>query len=108
LIERLKEERVRKIIELLTTGIDKLIGRLSDDYQYVYDLGLIKNIGKIMPSNPIYGEVIARSLLLNYQDDLQSCNYPYQMPFEPKIWRNKKIFSEEVEQTSCCMVFFWL
>ena len=88
LLERLKEERVRKVIEPLITGSDKPIDRLSDDYQYVCDLGLIKNGGKITPSNPIYGEVIARSLSLNYQDDLQLCNYSYQMP---RYRRNDRI-----------------
>ena len=80
LLERLKEERVRKIIEPLVMGSDAPIDRLSDDYQYVCDLGLIKNGGKITPSNPIYGEVIARSLSLNYQNDLGAEKYPYQIP----------------------------
>jgi len=70
LLERLKEERVRKIIEPIIMGGDQAIDRLSDDYQYVCDLGLIKNEGKIMLTNPIYGEVIVRSLSLNYQDDI--------------------------------------
>ena len=43
---------------------------MSDDYQYVIDLGLIKSIeGKIQPSNPIYGEVIARTLSHDAQED---------------------------------------
>ena len=80
LLERLKEDRVRKIIEPMIMGGDQPIDRLSDDYQYVCDLGLIKSEGKIMPSNPIYGEVIARALSLNYQNDITSENYPYQIP----------------------------
>ena len=32
-----------------------------------------------MPSNPIYGEVIARSLSLNYQTDFEAEKYPYQI-----------------------------
>jgi transposase len=69
LLERLKEERVRKIIEPLITGGDNPIDRLSDDYQYVCDLGLITTGTRITPSNPIYGEVIARYLSLNFQSD---------------------------------------
>jgi len=76
LLERLKEDRVRKIIEPLVMGGDQPIDRLSDDYQYVCDLGLIKNGEKITPSNPIYGEVIARSLSLNYQNDFSTEKYP--------------------------------
>ncbi|MCL2040817.1 MAG: AAA-like domain-containing protein [Bacteroidales bacterium] len=80
LLERLKEERVRKIIEPMVMGGDQPIDRLSDDYQYVCDLGLIKSEGRVMPSNPIYGEVIARHLSLNYQNDLDPSKYPYRIP----------------------------
>jgi len=68
LLERLKEERVRKVIEPMLSG-DSFFDRLSDDYQYVTDLGLIKSIeGKIQPSNLIYGEVIARTLSYDAQE----------------------------------------
>jgi len=80
LLERLKEERVRKFIEPVIMGGYQPMDRLSDDYQYVCDLGLIKEEGKIMPSNPIYGEVIARMLSLNFQNDFCTEKYPYQIP----------------------------
>jgi len=68
LLERLKEERVRKVIEPMLYG-EVLFDRSSDDYEYVIDLGLIKSIGgKIQPSNPIYGEVIARKLSYDAQE----------------------------------------
>jgi len=68
LLERLKEDRVRSVIEPMILGED-FFGRMSDDYQYVSDLGLIKSIqGKIQPANPIYGEVIARSLSYDAQE----------------------------------------
>jgi hypothetical protein len=69
LLERLKEDRVRRVIEPMLLG-EKFSDRLSDDYQYTMDLGLIKNIeGKIQPANPIYGEVIARTLSYDAQED---------------------------------------
>lgn len=68
LLERLKEERVRRVIEPMVSG-DVFFDHLSDDYQYVTDLGLIHNIkGKIQPSNPIYAEVIARTLSYDAQE----------------------------------------
>ena len=68
LLERLKEERVRRVIEPMLLGED-FFDRLSDDYRYVTDLGLIKSIeGKIQPANPIYGEVIARTLSYDAQE----------------------------------------
>ena len=68
LLERLKEERVRRVIEPILYG-EVFFDRLSDDYSYVTDLGLIKSIeGKIQPSNPIYSEVIARALSFDAQE----------------------------------------
>ena len=70
LMERLKEERVRSIIEPMLLGED-YVDRMSDDYQYVTDLGLIKTIrGKIQPANPIYAEVIARTLSFGAQEKI--------------------------------------
>jgi len=70
LLERLKEDRVRSVIEPMLTGED-YFDRLSDDYQYVTDLGLIKSIqGKIQPANPVYGEVIARTLSHDAQEKI--------------------------------------
>ena len=70
LLERLKEERVRRVIEPMLTGED-FFERTSDDYKYVTDLGLIKSIrGKILPSNPIYAEVITRTLSYDAQEKL--------------------------------------
>jgi hypothetical protein len=70
LLIRLKEDRVRAVIEPMISGED-FDGRMSDDYQYVIDLGLIKSIrGKIQPANPIYGEVIARTLSYDVQENL--------------------------------------
>jgi len=65
LMERLKEPRVRKIIEPLILG-EPIHERISDDYLYVRDLGLIKENADrmVVPGNPIYGEIIVR--LLNY------------------------------------------
>jgi len=67
LLERLKEERVRSIIEPMLTG-EVYFDRMSDDYQYVKDLGLIKDENnKIQPANPIYAEVITRTLSYDAQ-----------------------------------------
>jgi hypothetical protein len=71
LLERLKEERVRRVIEPMLSGAD-FWGRTSDDYQYVIDLGLIKKErGTTVPSNPIYAEVIARTLSAESQETFE-------------------------------------
>ena len=70
LLERLKEERVRRVIEPMIMGED-FFERLSDDFQYVTDLGLIKDVDyKIQPANPIYAEVITRMLSYEAQSKI--------------------------------------
>jgi hypothetical protein len=80
LIERLKEERVRKVIEPIITG-ENFFDRLSDDFRYVTDLGLVTGIrGRLAPANPIYAEVIARTLTFDTQQNLMQDKNTYQAP----------------------------
>jgi hypothetical protein len=79
LLERLNEDRVRKIIEPMILG-DGDIDKQSDDFQYTKDLGLIcVENSRVKPSNPIYAEVIIRKLSFRVQDELQDPAYPYAM-----------------------------
>jgi hypothetical protein len=81
LLKRLKEDRVRKIIQPLIIGERGDVDKLSDDYAFVRDMGLIRDIpGGFLPANPIYSEVIVRSLSFSAQDELLDKKYPYQMP----------------------------
>jgi hypothetical protein len=76
LLERLKEERVQKIVEPVITGEDKVFSPLDDDLQYALDLGLLKKEqGRMKPSNPIYEEVIFRYLGMPVQDRMASRSY---------------------------------
>ena len=80
LLERLKEERVRKVIEPIIVG-EAFVGRLSDDFLYVRDLGLITETAeRLGPANPIYGEIIARTLSYDLQQNLLHNNKEYQIP----------------------------
>jgi hypothetical protein len=80
LLERLKEDRVRKVIEPIISG-DDFFGRLTDDFLYVKDLGLITEIqGRLIPANPIYGEVIARTLSHDTQQVLLQNPSTHSMP----------------------------
>jgi len=63
LVARLREERVRKVIEPLIAGeIPEADPAYDDDVSYVRDLGLIKEGQPIAIANPIYREVIIRVL----------------------------------------------
>jgi hypothetical protein len=80
LLERLKEERVRRIIEPMILG-ESLISKESDDFQYTKDLGLIRvDNAQIKPANLIYAEVIIRKLSADAHDELMYPKYPYKMP----------------------------
>lgn len=63
LAERLREDRVRKIIEPIVQG-GVLPHMPEDDYLYVLDLGLVRRAkaGGFEIANPIYEEVIPRLL----------------------------------------------
>jgi hypothetical protein len=73
LMERLKEERVRKIIAPLILG-EEVLDKTSDDYLYTRDLGLIREAGKgvIEPANQIYAETMVRFLSYNPQEIMQT------------------------------------
>jgi predicted nucleic-acid-binding protein len=72
LMERLKEKRVQKIIEPLILGNTQRYDLLDDDYQYALDLGLVHEVNKnLAPSNPIYGEIIIRTLNFRSQQELE-------------------------------------
>ncbi len=64
LADKLREERVRRVIEPLLAGEDLAESFRSDDVAYLVDLGLIKQeFGQpIRIANPIYQEVIPREL----------------------------------------------
>lgn len=71
LAERLREPRVRAIIEPMLAG--EAIGETpNDDREFLIDLGLVRRnpAGGLMIANPIYQEVIPRVLTSGTQDSL--------------------------------------
>jgi hypothetical protein len=72
LADKLKEERVRRVIEPILMG-DVYEGMLrAEDIEYVQDLGLITQAvgGEIMISNRIYQEIIPRQLAWESQSGM--------------------------------------
>ncbi len=79
LMERLKEERVRKVIQPLILGEE--VDRTTDNYLYAKDLGLIKDFdGKVEPSNPIYAEVIIRTINWTAQEAIKNSKPNFNLP----------------------------
>ncbi len=71
LAERLREDRVKAIIQPMLAG-QSLGETTNDDRQYLVDLGLLKRdpAGGLTISNPIYREVLPRVLVQGSQDSL--------------------------------------
>ena len=67
LADKLKEERVRRVLEPLLSSWQEAIKIPEDDVDYVVDLGLIKQDRQIRIANQIYREVIPRTLTYSTQ-----------------------------------------
>ena len=70
LTDKLREERVRHVVEPLLSGTRDAEAIPPDDLQYVRDLGLVRATGPIDIANPIYREVIPRDLTSTTQAGL--------------------------------------
>ncbi len=76
LMERLKEERVRRVVEPVILGRERGAAANDEDYRYVIDLGLLKDDGGgLRPSNPMYTEIILR-YLSHDQQQIFKTDYP--------------------------------
>ncbi|HRI72815.1 MAG TPA: ATP-binding protein, partial [Polyangium sp.] len=70
LIARLREDRVRRVLDPMLSGARAQQDVLDDDFAYVLGLGLSRKIkGHYQVANPIYREVIPRAL--NYNQQMQ-------------------------------------
>ena len=68
LTDKLREPRVRRVIEPLLSGGDGNYG--GTDREYVRDLGLVAPDHPLRIANPIYGEVLPRVLTWVLQDEM--------------------------------------
>jgi len=67
LADKLKENRVQRVIGPILSGMENPEDIPVDDIMYVTDLGLIKKDGKLRISNQLYKEVIPRELTFSTQ-----------------------------------------
>ena len=69
LMERMREPRVRRIVEPLISGDKSELTYNDEDYRYITDLGLLRvDRGALVPANPMYAEIIGRYLSRGEQD----------------------------------------
>jgi len=64
LMERLKEPRVRRVVEPVILGKERGAPTNDDDYRYVLDLGILREneAHVLVPGNPMYAEIMLRYL----------------------------------------------
>lgn len=77
LVDKLREDRVRPIIEAIITGETDPGHIQPDDLQYLRDLGLIKQEG-LEIANPIYREIIPRELSIVATELITQTIKPFQ------------------------------
>ena len=69
LADRLREERVRRVVEPMLSGADER--RATErDVEYARDLGLVARDAPVRIANPIYAEVVPRELGWILQEEL--------------------------------------
>jgi DNA polymerase III delta prime subunit len=68
LADKLKEDRVRKVVMAIVGGDAPVFDDWDDSLRYCRDLGLIKNTrGEVAFANPIYREIITRVLNSSFE-----------------------------------------
>ncbi|MDG4598153.1 MAG: AAA family ATPase [Candidatus Contendobacter sp.] len=77
LADKLREPRVRRVIEPVLSGDELQLAASDEDIQYVLDLGLIDRIdGRLAIANATYREIIPRQLTYVQQLDLEASQQP--------------------------------
>ncbi|MCU0286954.1 MAG: ATP-binding protein [Acidobacteria bacterium] len=70
LIDKLKEENVKSIVEAIINGDNIVFDSLNDRITYVRDLGIVSQTDPLEFANPIYAEIIPRVMAYSFQASL--------------------------------------
>jgi len=92
LADKLREDRVRQVIEPILGGFEQPEEIPTDDLYYVRDLGLIKIDGHLRIANRIYQEVIPRELTFSTQVTITEETSWYLLP-DGRLDMNKLLAS---------------
>ena len=73
LMERLREPRVRRVVEPVIFGGERTVSSNSEDWRFVVDLGLLREErGTLVPANRMYAEIIGRYLSRDAQESMET------------------------------------
>ncbi|MCX6582665.1 MAG: AAA-like domain-containing protein [Candidatus Aminicenantes bacterium] len=70
LIDKLKEENVKSIVQAIINGDNIVFDSLNDRITYVRDLGIVSQTDPLEFANPIYAEIIPRVMAYSFQASL--------------------------------------
>jgi len=79
LAERLKDPRIKKVVQPILIGATDLsLGRDDRDVLFCMDLGLVTYNDGLQIANPIYREVLVRTLNSGYQDGMPKPEFKWE------------------------------
>ena len=103
LADKLREDRVRRVIQPVLLGSPSLGPLAPDDLEYARDLGLVRVDGQARISNPIYREMIPRQLTYLIEVGIDQDAAWYVKPDGgldmPKLIRAFQVFFREQSDT---------
>lgn len=70
LVDRLKEERVKRIVQAVINGDSLHFDILDDQISFVRDLGIVSQASPLEFANPIYAEIIPRVMASPIQESI--------------------------------------
>jgi len=70
LIDKLREEKIKSIIQAIINGENILYDSLNDVISYVRDLGIVSQKSPLRFANPIYAEIIPRVMASAFEESL--------------------------------------
>ncbi len=70
LVDKLREKRVKTIVQVIINGGFLTSDSLDDDVSYVQDLGIVGGSSPLEFANPIYAEIIPRIMASNFQESI--------------------------------------
>ncbi|MDQ1352015.1 MAG: hypothetical protein QG657_2321 [Acidobacteriota bacterium] len=70
LVDKLREDRVRKIVQAIINGDNLPVDIFDDDILYVRDLGIVGQTDPLQFANPIYAEIIPRIMTSSIQSSI--------------------------------------
>ncbi|HLP44859.1 MAG TPA: ATP-binding protein [Candidatus Kapabacteria bacterium] len=70
LIDKLKEERVKTLVQAIINGDNIVFDSLNENITYIRDLGIVSQKSPLRFANPIYAEIIPRVMASAFEESL--------------------------------------